>query len=412
MLFYNIGVWCYYGLIRIAALFKHKARLWVRGRRNIFPHIAQTLQQKIKPRDQVIWMHCASLGEFEQGRPVLEKLSAGGYKVVLTFFSPSGYEMRKHYEHAACVFYLPIDTRANALKFVSLVKPQAALFIKYEFWLNYLAVLRENKVDTYLVSGVFRRGQHFFKWYGKNFLHAIRHFRTLFVQDEHSYALLQQHGLSNMVLAGDTRFDRVMEIASGRKSFPSIEQFCAGRDVIVAGSSWPKDEELLLEVFKKLKGGGRALKLILVPHEIDEASLQHTINRLDSSGLPYGRFTKGAFLQHDILLVDTIGMLSQLYQYAAAAYVGGGFDDGIHNILEVLAHGVPVSFGPNYQKFVEAKEAESLRIGTPVRDAEQLYAFFSRILHDPQHAGALRKEINAWMQRKTGATLKICAAIT
>ena len=412
MLFYNIGVWCYYGLIRIAALFKHKARLWVRGRRNIFPHIEQTLQQKIKAGDKVIWMHCASLGEFEQGRPVLEKLSAGGYKVVLTFFSPSGYEMRKNYEHAACVFYLPIDTRANARKFVSLVKPRAALFIKYEFWLNYLAVLRENKIDTYLVSGVFRSGQHFFKWYGKNFLHAIRHFKALFVQDENSYGLLKQHGLSNMVLAGDTRFDRVMEIVFGRKSFPSIEQFCAGREVIVAGSSWPKDEELLLDTFKKLKGGGRALKLILVPHEIDEASLQHTINRLDSSGLHYGRFTKGAFLQQDVLLVDTIGMLSQLYQYAAAAYVGGGFNDGIHNILEVLAHGVPVSFGPNYQRFVEAKEAEAMGIGTPVMDAEQLYAFFSRILSDPQHAGGLRKEIDAWMQRKTGATRMICAAIT
>lgn len=411
MLFYNIGVWGYYGLIRIAALFRHKARLWVRGRRSIFPRIAQTLKQKIKAGDKVIWMHCASLGEFEQGRPVLERLSAGGYKVVLTFFSPSGYEMRKNYEHAACVFYLPIDTRANARRFVGLVKPRAALFIKYEFWLNYLAELRENRIDTYLVSGVFRPGQHFFKWYGKSFLHAIKHFKTLFVQDEGSVALLKQHGLSNAVLAGDTRFDRVMQIAACKTDFLYVEQFCDDASVIVAGSSWPKDEELLLKAFKKLKGAGSALKLILVPHEIDEAALQQTISRLSASGLQYGRFTKNDFLQKDILLVDTIGMLSQLYRYACAAYVGGGFNDGIHNILEVLAHGVPVAFGPNYHKFVEAKEAAAIGVGTPVRDVNQLHAFFSKMLGDRQHAARLRTEINAWMQLKTGATEKICAAI-
>jgi 3-deoxy-D-manno-octulosonic-acid transferase len=412
MLLYNIGVWCYYALIRVAALFRHKARLWVKGRRGIFEHIGQTLQHKIRPGDRVIWMHCASLGEFEQGRPVLEKLAGKGFSVVLTFFSPSGYEMRKDYEHAAAVFYLPIDTPANAERFLQLVKPEAALFVKYEFWLNYLAALRRRQIDTYLVSGVFRPRQHFFKWYGKNFLHAIRHFKTLFVQDENSLHLLQRHGLANAVVAGDTRFDRVMEIVARIKSFSAIERFTGKARVIMAGSTWPKDEEMILSVFRQLKTADPSLKLILVPHEIDAAALARTNQKLEASGLRFGSFVKNNYEGADILLVDTIGMLSQLYQYAGVAYVGGGFNDGIHNILEVLAHGVPVAFGPNYHKFVEAREAAKTGIGRPVKESMELKSFFEEILYRVGHADSMRVQIKEWMKGKTGATEKICAALS
>lgn len=411
MLLYNIGIRCYYILIRMAALFNPKARLWVDGRKRLFEQIEATLAQRIKPGDKVIWLHCASLGEFEQGRPVLEELNAQGYRVVLTFFSPSGYEIRKNYPHAAAVFYLPIDTPANAKRFVELLKPHAALFVKYEFWLNYLAALREKAISTHLVSGVFRPDQHFFKWYGKSFFRAIQGFKTLFVQDENSFNLLKRHGFTNMVLAGDTRFDRVMEIAGNRGSFPDIEAFAGNEKLIIAGSTWPMDEKLLLETFTSLRGEIPGLKMILAPHEVDAASIGHSVERAAASGARYARFTEGHFADKEILILDTIGMLSQLYQYAHAAYVGGGFNDGIHNILEVLAHGVPVAFGPNHHKFVEAREAAELQLARPVSAGPGLAAFFKETLLEEAKGRSVRAAINDWMRSKTGATGRICRAV-
>jgi len=411
MWFYNCGIFFYYCVIKFASLFNPKAKLWVQGRRNIFAHIEKVLKERIRPGDKVVWFHCASLGEFEQGRPVLEKLEQRGFKIVLTFFSPSGYEIRKDYEKATAVFYLPIDLKGNAQKFVSLVKPHAALFVKYEFWLNYLAELEAKNIPTYLVSGVFRPGQHFFKWYGKNFFRALKGFKTLFVQDENSYALLKQHGFTNMQLAGDTRFDRVMEIVGNKKDFPHIKEFCGTSRVIIAGSTWPKDEELILETFKKLNSVSQDIKLIVVPHEIDPASLTGTTDRVKASGFSFARFTEGNFAGKEILVIDTIGMLSQLYQYATVAYVGGGFDNGIHNILEVIAHHVPVAFGPNYHKFVEALEVEKMQLGKPIHNEAELFAFFSQLLSDTQKRNELASKINLWMQAKTGATEKVVAAL-
>ncbi len=408
MVLYNLSIFSYHAFIRIASLFNHKAKLWVRGRKDIFGHIEKTLSQKIKQGDKVIWFHCASLGEFEQGRPVLEELKKQGYKIVLTFFSPSGYENRKDYDKADAVFYLPIDTKNNAHKFISLVKPQAAMFVKYEFWLNYLNELRDKKIPFYLVSGVFRPRQHFFKWYGKNFFRALTQFKTLFVQDENSLSLLKEHGLTNIELAGDTRFDRVMEIARNKKSFSEIQSFCADQKIIMAGSSWPKDEELLLKILKNLE---REVKLILVPHEVDDASMADTLARLKNSGLSYGRYTEGNFADKRILVIDTIGMLSQLYQYAHVAFVGGGFNNGIHNILEVLAHNVPVAFGPNYHKFVEAHEAEKLGIAEPVHNEAELFAFCSSLLSDDAKRRQLSAKIGQYMQGKTGATEKVCRSL-
>lgn len=413
MLLYNAGIFFYCAMIRLAALFNYKAKLWVRGRRGIFEKIETELAAKIQVGDKVLWFHCASLGEFEQGRPVLEKLKSRGYKIVLTFFSPSGYEIRKNYDQAEAVFYLPIDTKRNAKRFVELVKPQAALFVKYEFWLNYLNELHKHSIPFYLVSGVFRPEQHFFKWYGRNFFAVLKKFKTLFVQDENSLKLLAQHGLTNAQLAGDTRFDRVMEIAGNKKDFPSVRQFCNGGRIIVAGSSWPRDEEILLKVFSQLnlnKDAGN-LKMILVPHEVDEASMKSTIARLKDSGISFARFTEGNFTHSKILVIDTIGMLSQIYQYATVAYVGGGFNDGIHNILEVFAHYVPVAFGPNYHKFVEAREAENENIGKPVHNDAELFAYFSLLLSNESKRKEISAQINLYMQRKTGATEKVCKAL-
>lgn len=412
MWFYNCGIFFYYCIIRTAALFNPKAKLWVAGRKNIFERIEKTLAEKIKPGDKVLWFHCASLGEFEQGRPVLEKLKQHGFKIVLTFFSPSGYEIRKNYEHADAVFYLPPDFKTNAKKFISLVKPAAALFVKYEFWLNYLAELENKKIPVYLVSGVFRPNQHFFKWYGKNFFKAIKGFKILFLQDENSLALLKQHGFTNVELAGDTRFDRVMEIAHNKKNFPEIEEFCSNSQVIIAGSSWPADEELLIRTYKELKTRVPNLKMVLVPHEVDGASVNNTMDKLKNATLSFSSFTTGNFSGKDILVIDTIGMLSQLYQYATVAYVGGGFNNGIHNILEVMAQGVPVAFGPNYHKFVEANEAEQLQIGKPIHNQAELFAFFSELLSDTEKRKTLSAKINSYMQSKTGATEKVCKMFT
>lgn len=408
---YKVGIFFYYSFIRFASLFNHKAKLWVRGRKDIFSRMEKALKERIRPGDKVLWFHCASLGEFEQGRPVIEKLKAQGNKIVLTFFSPSGYENRKNYEHADAVFYLPFDFAGNAERFVSIVKPAAALFVKYEFWLNYLAELDKRRISTYLVSGVFRPKQHFFKWYGKSFFKALKSFKTLFVQDENSLSLLKQHGFTNAVLAGDTRFDRVMEIVDHKRQFPEIEKFCGNAKVIIAGSSWPKDEELLLENFKQLKVQHPALKLILVPHEIDKNSLSGTSNRVKNSGFSYGAYTSSGFFDKDILIIDTIGMLSQIYQYATVAYVGGGFDNGIHNILEVMAHGVPVAFGPNYHKFVEAHEAEKGQLGKPVHNLPELSAYFSEMLSNEEKRKATSSRITTYMLEKTGATEKVCLTI-
>lgn len=406
MLVYNCGIFLYNAFIRFASLFNHKAQLWVRGRKGIFLQIEETLKRKIKPGSKITWFHCASLGEFEQGRPVLEKLKGQGHTIVLTFFSPSGYEMRKDYECADAVFYLPMDFKRNARRFVELVNPSVAIFVKYEFWLNYLNVLQEKKTPFYLVSGVFRPSQHFFKWYGRSFFKALKNFKTLFVQDENSLKLLQHHGLTNSLLAGDTRFDRVIEIARNKKSFDEIADFCKNNKVIVAGSSWPKDEELLLSVFTRLKGTEPCLKLLLVPHEIDTSSLNATLDRIKASGITFSRYTNGNF-SGDILIIDTMGMLSQLYQYATVAYVGGGFNNGIHNILEVFAHGVPVAFGPNYHKFVEAHEAENLQIGKPVHNEAELFAFMSELLSKEQKRKELSAAIGSYMEKRSGATEKI-----
>ena len=411
MLFYNFTIFLYWCVIHIASLFNEKARKWVSGRKNIFSTIKKTLEEK-KIDGNVIWFHCASLGEFEQGRPVIEGLKTQNpnAKIVLTFFSPSGYEIRKEYEFADAVFYLPADFKSNAKQFVKLINPKAAIFVKYEFWLNYIAELNNQNIPIYLISAVFRPQQHFFKWYGASFFKALKTYKKIFVQDINSFKLLKDKGLSNIEIAGDTRFDRVFEIAQTKKELPLIDSFAANHTVIVAGSTWPKDEEIVIETFKTLKQKHSNLKLIIASHEVNKTSTSRIESLIGNT--KHSLYTNPKDLENaDVLIVDTIGVLSQLYRYGTVAYIGGGFNDGIHNILEALVYNIPVAFGSNHHKFVEAAETLQVSISKEINSSNELYMFFDKILSDKKYRKQLNADVKNYMQNKVGATGKILVGL-
>lgn len=348
--FYNFIIHLYNLAIHIASMFNKKANLWVEGRKNIF----ERLQFGVGNQKNVVWFHAASLGEFEQGRPVLEefKKKHPEYKILLTFFSPSGYEIRKDYKKADFVYYLPLDLNKNVNQFLSIVKPKLVFFIKYEFWFNYLNMLNSLQIPIYIISANFRENQHFFKWYGGWFRKNLRKINWFFVQNQNSLKLLNSIEVKNVIVSGDTRFDRVVEVANNPKKFPMVEEFAKNSFVILAGSSWPEDEKLLNHLFSiKIPG----FKLIIAPHEIhDDHILQ--IEKI-YSGQKTVRLSKAnlyAVASYDVLIIDGMGFLSSLYQYCKLAYIGGGFGKGIHNILEAVTFGKPVIFGPNYKNFPEA----------------------------------------------------------
>jgi len=349
---YNLSIYLYYTLIFTASLFSNKAKLWIRGRKNIFDTINNKLQNETS---KTVWIHCASLGEFEQGRTIIEaiKTKQPELKIVLTFFSPSGYEIRKNYSGADYIFYLPMDTPSHAAKFISLVRPTVALFVKYEFWFNYLNELKKQNIPTYLVSGIFREDHYFFKGYATWFRKQLKNFSHFFVQNETSNELLKSIGYSNVTISGDTRFDRVRQIAEQTKEFEKIKKFCNTQQTIIAGSTWAPDEKILASYdFKK-----HDCKLIIAPHEIDEHHLS-AIEELfkKENTIRYSIANEDNVSEKNILIVDNIGMLSSLYKYGNIAYIGGGFGAGIHNILEAATFGMPIIFGPNYKKFNEAKD--------------------------------------------------------
>jgi 3-deoxy-D-manno-octulosonic-acid transferase len=345
---YNIGIYFYITLAHLIAPFNSKASLWVRGRKKW----AGSLEGKLESGDRNIWVHCASLGEFEQGRPVIEAIKKDfpHYKIILTFFSPSGFEIRKNYANADCICYLPADTPRNAVKFIRLVKPEMAIFVKYEFWFNYISVLHENKIPLYLISGIFRKGQHFFKWYGSFFRRILLKFEKIFVQDQASSDLLSGIGIRNVVLAGDTRFDRVMELTGTARDIPQIEQFRGGEKLFLAGSSWRQDEEIIVQYINSYPG---RMKWIFAPHEIENTNIARLEKLIKTSCVKFSDYSEKSSGAR-VLIIDNIGMLSSAYRYAYIAAVGGGFGKGIHNILEPACWGIPVLFGPNYGKFKEA----------------------------------------------------------
>lgn len=347
---YNLAIRLYKNGVKLASMKMEKARLMIEGQKHTFDIIAEKLDKGDKP----IWIHASSLGEFEQGRPLIEMIKRNfpNEKILLTFFSPSGYEVRKNYNGADAVCYLPFDTPENARRFVSTVQPRMAIFVKYEFWGNYLEALSEHAVPTMIVSAIFRRSQLFFRPYGSMFRRMLRCFTAgIYVQDADSKALLSTIGIDSIV-AGDTRFDRVTDIMATTKNFPSIAEFASDGMVMVAGSSWPRDEELIIDYFNRHP----RMKLIIAPHEFDDARVDALRKKIARPSVRYSRLYDGEKIDGDCLILDCFGILSSCYRYGSIAYVGGGFGVGIHNINEAAVYGIPVIFGPNYKKFKEARD--------------------------------------------------------
>jgi 3-deoxy-D-manno-octulosonic-acid transferase len=408
MFLYNLGIHAFKLGLTLASPFNPKAKLWLDGRKNW----EEKLKNKVASLklEQAIWFHCASLGEFEQGRPVIEKIKKDdpSQKIVLTFFSPSGFEIQKNYPYADLVAYLPSDTPNNSKTFISVLKPKLAIFVKYEFWLNYLFELNRKSIPTFLISTVIKKHQTFFKWYGGDFRKALATYKTVYTQDVHSIKLLRVLKIGTGVLAGDTRFDRVLQICSAPKKMEEILEFSKNSFVIVAGSSWQKDEDHLVEVYTKLKEVYPQLKLIIAPHEIDKRNIDRLSNLLTKNKLSFHLFSDNEPKYTDsILVVNAIGFLSSIYQYGTIALIGGGFNSGIHNILEPTVYGLPVLFGPNYQKFNEAYEILDLKAGFVFNDATDLANHLQWLLDDEEALIESSRLAKNYVLKNSGATSKI-----
>ncbi|MEO6884582.1 MAG: glycosyltransferase N-terminal domain-containing protein [Bacteroidia bacterium] len=404
---YNTFIFLYHQMIRLAAFFYPKARLWRDGRKNNFSNI----EKKISGTQKIIWVHCASLGEFEQGRPLIEALKKkfSEHKILLTFFSPSGYEIRKKYSGADFIFYLPMDSSANAKRFISTIKPVAAFFVKYEFWFNYLSELKKNKIPTYLVSGIFRKNHYFLKSYSSWFRKQLSVFTFFFLQDELSEKLLNSIGYTNTIISGDTRFDRVLEISKNAPENNLVVLFKADKKIILAGSTWEEDEKIIFETpFSEAN-----FKLIIAPHEVNESRIQSIISRFEKNNfLRLSQANEKNIKSANILLIDNVGMLSSLYQYAEIAYIGGGFGKGIHNILEAATFGMPIIFGPNYRKFKEAIDLINKGVAFPIDSSE----VFEKLFFELSKNDIRRKEISrnsiVYIQENSGATKRIIEHIS
>jgi 3-deoxy-D-manno-octulosonic-acid transferase len=403
---YNLGILIYVLVVRLLSPFSLKAKLWTRGRKNW----ESALKEKVNRDNINIWIHCASLGEFEQGRPLIEaiKKARPDYKIILTFFSPSGYEIRKNYSHADYVCYLPADTSANAAKFISLVNPAAVIFVKYEFWNNYTSVLGKNGIPLFLISGIFRADHHFFKWYGGFFRKMLFRFKHVFVQDKQSMDLLIGIGIKNVSVAGDTRFDRVIQIAASAKSIPQIELFRGNEKLFLAGSSWRQDEEIIARHINAHPG---SMKWIFAPHEIDKANIGRLEKLFTTSVVRFSEFTEQS-KDARVLIIDNIGMLSSAYRYAFIAAVGGGFSKGIHNVLEAACWGIPVVFGPNHKKFREAVELINLKGARCFSTFEGFSGIIDNWLSNREDYLKASEIAGNYVIENAGATDKILTKIT
>ena len=395
MLIYHFGVW-------VASFWNEKASKFCKGRQGVLEY----LTEKVDKDSKYVWVHAASLGEFEQGRPIIEKLRQmkPEYKVVLTFFSPSGYEVRKNYEGADVVCYLPIDTSWSANRFLDVVNPTYAIFIKYEFWMNYISGLKRRCIPTYIVSAIFRPTQVFFKWYGAWYRKVLHCFTHLFVQNQVSLDLLSSIGVKNVSLSGDTRFDRVADIAANSKELPIVSAFAQGSKVIVAGSSWPKDEDILCDYFNRHPG----VKLILAPHEIHLSHLDDILSKLKRPYVFYTQTNEEEAAKADCLIINCFGLLSSVYRYGDFAYIGGGFGVGIHNTLEAAVYGMPILFGPNYGRFQEAVDMVSRRAAFPVHNLSEFEAIADDLLTDGSETlRSASANASDYVRENRGATGKI-----
>lgn len=407
MLFYNISIFLLYIGIRIGSLFDKKAKQWVSGRVGW----EQKLKDALDPNRDVVWVHAASLGEFEQGRPIIEQIKAEypDYQILLTFFSPSGYTMRKDYDKADCVCYLPLDTRANARRFVSLAKPRVAIFVKYEFWLNLLMEAHSQGCRLFVVSAIFRSDSVFFRFYGGIFRKLLRCFERLFVQNQESLDLLQTIlPAERVIIAGDTRFDRVADIARKAQRVDLVEKFVGQSSVFIAGSTWPGDETLLERLIEENSG----VKFIVAPHEIDSKRIEAMRSRLTVKSARYTQCDAGDDLSDvEVLFIDTIGILSSVYRYGHWAYIGGGFGVGIHNTLEAATFGLPLVFGPNYMKFKEARDMIALGAACSVSDYDQLKEWFVQVDCQGESYAQRQQILNSYVQQNLGATQIIVETI-
>lgn len=403
---YNIGIGIYLRFIRLAARWYPKAKEWCDGREGLFGAVAAA----VAPGERIVWVHAASLGEFEQGLPVVEAIRTEHpeYKILLTFFSPSGYGVRKNYAGVDYVFYLPADTPANARRFVELVRPEIALFIKYEFWFNMLAELRRHGVRTYLISSIFRRDSIFFRFYGSLWRRMLRCFDTIFVQDGESLRLLGSIGIDRVVVSGDTRFDRVARIAETAPRIELVERFRGGSRLFIAGSVWKEDEDILLPFIN----ANPSIKFIIAPREMDEMRIARVCAGVRGGAVRYSRCTPStSFDDVQVMVLDTVGLLASAYGYASWAYIGGGFGAGIHNTLEAAVFGVPTLFGPNHGKFKEACDMVKLGAAAAVCDGEDLMRRFVPLRDDAGRLAEAGRRAREYVLKNRGASAVIMQSI-
>ena len=399
---YNIFITLYRIIISIVALWNKKAQEWIEGRKGLLNNLAE----KIHPSDRIIWMHCASAGELEQGKPVLEALKEAypGYKMLVTFFSPSGYGAGKKYKKADIIAYLPLDTKKNATKFLQTVKPELVVFVKYEYWYHYLSAVRKRGTPLLLVSAIFRKNQVFFKGYGGFYRKILGLYSRIFVQDEESLQLLKRIDINQGTVGGDTRFDRVGTILQTFTELELIQNFVQQDQVIVAGSTWPEDEQIITAFITTYKD---RIKLIVAPHEITKEHINHVFS-LFPSAVTYTQLEADPSLQANVLIINNVGMLSRLYRYATITYIGGGFNkSGIHNTLEAAVWGKPVLFGPNYQKFKEARDLIAQGAGYSITTARDFNQAATELLHNGTLLQKSSKAAAEYVQLNKGATEKI-----
>lgn len=402
---YNLAIYLYLCGVAVTSLFSGKVRKMWRGERAAFG----VLKQKVDPTARYVWVHAASLGEFEQGRPIIERLRATypDIKILLTFFSPSGYEVRKDYSGADIVCYLPLDTPLNAIRFLRLIRPVMAFFIKYEFWYNYLHILKHRGVPAYSVSSIFRPDQIFFRWYAREYAKVLRCFTHFYVQNEVSKQLLAKIGITDVTITGDTRFDRVLQIKEQAKTLSVVEAFAGGKKVFVAGSSWQPDEDILIPFFNEHKDW----KLIVAPHVIGEDHLSQILSKSERKTVRYTQTTPEEASTADCLIIDCFGLLSSIYRYGHVAYVGGGFGVGIHNVLEAAVWDIPVIFGPNNKHFQEAQGLLANKGGFEIASSEDFENIMTRLLGDEAFLKESGTKAGAFVASCTGATDKILAAV-
>lgn len=396
---YNIGLSAYRLMIQVAAPFKVKASKMMEGRAEVWDKL------KSGNFEGCIWFHTPSLGEFEQGRPVMEAIKEmhPDKKLVVTFFSPSGYEVRKNYDKADLVCYLPFDSARNAKRFVETLKPAKAVFVKYDIWVHYLEQLNAKQIPTFLISAIFRPSQIFFKTYGTWYRKALNLYSTIFVQDEASLKILSKYGINNVELAGDTRFDRVMQIVENAKPIPEVEKFKNGKPLMVFGSTWPKDEELLAKYIHQ----NPDYKYIIAPHEVHESHIGSIVKLLKVRIQRWSTMTESELESSNVLIIDIIGMLSSLYKYGELAYIGGGFGVGIHNILEAATYRIPVVFGPNYKKFKEARDLVDRKGAFAISDFISLQNQFNSLVGNPVQLNESGDIAGNYVNEQKGATQKI-----